>query len=185
MEQVSKYLFLQAALMNNYCAMAGLYLGSVMVTATNVGPVAVLTPWLLTITNKYYAGVSQAFGLSQPHFVLGGTLTGTAGDYWDVLWPGATNSVSVGFIVLSRSPDALQPDKVTCASSIVHLSLLPLHLVSDSLSPVNLPSCWELELVGRVRTLTKTVQHPAHQLQASKGLWTCAIATWMQRGISL
>lgn len=83
-----------------------------MVTATNVGAVAVPTPWSLTITNVYYAGVSQAFGLSEPQFVLGGTLTGTAGDYWDVLWPKATNNVSVGFIVLSRSPDALQPDKV-------------------------------------------------------------------------
>ncbi|EIE18857.1 hypothetical protein COCSUDRAFT_59785 [Coccomyxa subellipsoidea C-169] len=90
----------------------GLYLGSVMVTATNVGPVAVPTPWVLTIANVYYAGVSQAFGLTQPQYVLGGTLTGTASDYWDVLWPGATNAVSVGFIVLSRSPDALQPDKV-------------------------------------------------------------------------
>ena len=84
-----------------------------MVTATNVGPVAVPTPWVLTIANVYYAGVSQAFGLTQPQYVLGGTLTGTASDYWDVLWPGATNAVSVGFIVLSRSPDALQPDKVT------------------------------------------------------------------------
>ena len=182
----SKYFFLQAAHMNNFYAMAGLYLGSVMVTATNVGPVAVPTPWLLTITNKYYAGVSQAFGLSQPQFVLGGTLTGTAGDYWDVLWPGATNSVSVGFIVLSRSPDALQPNKVTCASSIVHLSLLPLHLVSDSLSPVNLPSCyWELELVGRVRTLTKILQHPAHQLQASKGLWDMRNSYLDAAGLSL
>ncbi|BDA48966.1 probable major extracellular endoglucanase at N-terminal half [Coccomyxa sp. Obi] len=89
-----------------------LYLGSVMVTASNIGPVAVPTPWSLTITNVYYAGVSQAFGLSEPQYVLGGTLTGTAGDYWDVLWPKATNTVSVGFIVLSRSPDALQPDKV-------------------------------------------------------------------------
>ncbi len=93
--------------------MAGLYLGSVMVTASNVGLVAVPTPWLLTITNVYYAGVSQAFGLSEAQYVLGGTLTGTAGNYWDVLWPKATNTVSVGFIVLSRSPDALQPDKVS------------------------------------------------------------------------
>ena len=37
----------------------GLFLGSVMVTATNVGPVAVPTPWTITIANPYYLGVSQ------------------------------------------------------------------------------------------------------------------------------
>lgn len=54
----------------------------------------------------------QAFGLSQPQYTIGGTLTGTAGDYWDVLWPHSTNSVSVGFLILSRSPSQLQPSKV-------------------------------------------------------------------------
>lgn len=37
----------------------GLFLGSVMVTTTNVGPVAVPTPWTITIANPYYLGVSQ------------------------------------------------------------------------------------------------------------------------------
>ena len=54
----------------------------------------------------------QAFGLSQPKFILGGTLTGAAADYWDVLWPHATNTVSVGFLLLSRSPEQLQPTQV-------------------------------------------------------------------------
>ena len=37
----------------------GLFLGSVMVTTSNVGPVAVPTPWTITIANPYYLGVSQ------------------------------------------------------------------------------------------------------------------------------
>ena len=56
---------------------------------------------------------AQAYGLSQPQYTIGGTLTGVAGDYWDVLWPHSTNAVSVGFLVLSRSPQQLQPSKVT------------------------------------------------------------------------
>lgn len=55
----------------------------------------------------------QAFGLSEPKFILGGTLTGAAADYWDVLWPHATNTVSVGFLLRSRSLDHLQPTQVT------------------------------------------------------------------------
>jgi len=54
----------------------------------------------------------QAYGLSQPQYTIGGTLTGVAGDYWDVLWPHSTNSVSLGFLILSRSPQELQPSKV-------------------------------------------------------------------------
>lgn len=42
----------------------GLFLGSVMVTATNVGPVAVPTPWTITIANPYYLGVSQVRALT-------------------------------------------------------------------------------------------------------------------------
>ena len=86
-------------------------------TATNIGPVAVPTPWTLTINNPYYAGISQAFGLSQPQYTIGGVLSGSAGDYWDVLWPKATNAVSVGFLILSRAADQLQPQNVG------HLSL--------------------------------------------------------------
>ena len=37
----------------------GLFLGSVMVTVTNVGNVTVPTPWTITIANPYYLGVSQ------------------------------------------------------------------------------------------------------------------------------
>ncbi len=55
------------------------------------------------------SGGMQGFGLSQPTYVLGGTLTGSAADYWDVLWPNATNTVSVGFLVLSRDPTQLAP----------------------------------------------------------------------------
>ena len=58
----------------------------------------------------------QAFGLSQPKFILGGTLTGAAADYWDVLWPQATNTVSVGFLLRSRSPHQLQPTQVILCS---------------------------------------------------------------------
>ena len=180
----------------------GLFLGSVMVSATNTGPVAVPTPWTITVTNPYYVGVSQAgpaplaamcsanhrsgsldsasietgdwrscmqacchylfkialrahvhivectlpqvagwchqvtqsteeiwclqaFGLSSPQYTIGGTLTGTAGDYWDVLWPHATNEVSVGFLVLSRSPAQLAPSKV---SPVVASGGLLLHI---------------------------------------------------------
>lgn len=60
---------------------------------------------------------AQAYGLSQPQYTIGGTLSGTAGDYWDVLWPHSTNSVSVGFLILSRDPAQLQPSTV----SVLHL----------------------------------------------------------------
>jgi hypothetical protein len=84
------------------------------VAATNTGPAAVPTPWTLTLASPYYAGVSQAFGLSQPQFTVGGTLSGSASDYWDVLWPNATNTVSVGFLVLSQTQGQLRPRQV-CA----------------------------------------------------------------------
>ena len=39
-------------------------------------------------------------------------LTGTAADYWNVLWPGASNGAAVGFLVASRAPGDLRPRTV-------------------------------------------------------------------------
>lgn len=47
----------------------GLYLGSVMITTTNVGPVAVPTPWTITIDNPYYLGVSQVILSITPYLL--------------------------------------------------------------------------------------------------------------------
>ena len=70
--------------------------------------------WCVPVSaDQYMRCCVQAYGLSQPQYTIGGTLTGVAGDYWDVLWPHSTNSVSVGFLILSRSPEQLQPSKVS------------------------------------------------------------------------
>ena len=76
----------------------------------------------------------QAFGLSSPQYTIGGTLTGRAGDYWDVLWPHSTNAVWVGFLVLSRSPAQLAPSKVSPCLASRGLSLCL--FVSSWVSPV-------------------------------------------------
>ena len=56
----------------------------------------------------------QAYGLASPAYALGGVLTGTAADYWNVLWPGASNGAAVGFLVASRAPGDLRPRTVRC-----------------------------------------------------------------------
>ena len=51
----------------------------------------------------------QAYGLVNPAYAFGGMLTGTASDYWNVLWPGASNGAAVGFLVSSRMTGDLRP----------------------------------------------------------------------------
>lgn len=55
---------------------------------------------------------AQAYGLASPAYAFGGVLTGTAADYWNVLWPGASNGAAVGFLVASRAPSDLRPRTV-------------------------------------------------------------------------
>ena len=55
---------------------------------------------------------AQAYGLASPAYAFGGVLTGTAADYWNVLWPGASNGAAVGFLVASRASGDLRPRTV-------------------------------------------------------------------------
>lgn len=55
-----------------------------------------------------------------PSYGVGGVLTGTASDYWNVLWPGASNGAAVGFLVSSRTAADLRPHTVSPARA--HLS---------------------------------------------------------------
>jgi hypothetical protein len=57
---------------------------------------------------------AQAYGLVNPSYGIGGVLTGTASDYWNVLWPGASNGAAVGFLVSSRTAADLRPRTVRC-----------------------------------------------------------------------
>ena len=52
------------------------------------------------MVSNSYIGVEQTFGLTDAGFDYStGTVTATAGNYWDLLWPQGTNTVSLGLVV--------------------------------------------------------------------------------------
>jgi hypothetical protein len=53
----------------------------------------------------------QAYGLTGVAFAAGGKISGSVTDYWSVLWPLSSSSVSLGLVVSSDSD--LAPTQVT------------------------------------------------------------------------
>lgn len=89
------------------------YLASLQLTLANSAtnaPIAV--PYTLTINNTHYVGVTQSNGLNLTDSTAqSGIVTGNVGDYWNTLWPAATNNVSVSLLLQGTASD-LAPAQV-------------------------------------------------------------------------
>lgn len=79
-------------------------------SATNA-PIAV--PYTLTVNNTNYIGVTQSSGMNLTDSTAqSGLITGNVGDYWNTLWPAATNNVTVS-MVLQGNDANLAPSQVS------------------------------------------------------------------------
>ena len=65
-----------------------------------------------------YLGVSQVQGLTSHTYAAEGIITGTASNFWDLLWPQSTNSISLGFVVVATN-SSLTPAKVRLTDVVV------------------------------------------------------------------
>ena len=76
-------------------------------------PLPAQVPWTLGVTSTSYTGVENVFGLAEPGFdYTTGTVSATAGNFWDLLWPQGTNSVSLGLVVSSLTQN-IAPQQVS------------------------------------------------------------------------
>ena len=68
-------------------------------------------PYNVSVVSPSYVSVEQVFGLFAPTFDNPtGTATATAANYWDLLWPQGTNSVSLGMVLASLT-SSFQPQQ--------------------------------------------------------------------------
>ncbi|KAL3142124.1 hypothetical protein ABBQ32_004742 [Trebouxia sp. C0010 RCD-2024] len=78
-------------------------------SATNA-PIAV--PYTLTVNNTNYVGVTQSNGLDlTDSSAQSGLITGNVDDYWNTLWPAATNNVTISLLLQGTDAD-LAPSQV-------------------------------------------------------------------------
>ena len=69
-------------------------------------------PYNVSVVSSNYLTIDQVFGLTDPTFDYStGTATATAANYWDLLWPQSTNSVSLGMVVSSLTTST-EPQQV-------------------------------------------------------------------------
>ena len=89
------------------------YLASLQLTLANSAtnaPIAV--PYTLTVNNTNYVGVTQSNGLNlTDSTAASGLITGNVADYWNTLWPAATNNVTVSMLLQGTASD-LAPAQV-------------------------------------------------------------------------
>lgn len=79
-------------------------------SATNA-PIAV--PYTLTLNNTNYVGVTQSNGLDlTDSSAQAGLITGNVDDYWNTLWPAATNNVTISLLLQGTDAD-LAPSQVS------------------------------------------------------------------------
>ena len=84
------------------------------VTLKDSAAAPIFTPWTLTVENSNYTSVTSSFGLNLTN-TGGGKVSGQANDYYNILWPSGTNSVTVDFVVESSYGD-LRPTGVSCGA---------------------------------------------------------------------
>lgn len=70
-------------------------------------------PYNVSVVSTNYTAVDQVIGLASPTFdATTGTATASAANYWDLLWPQGTNSVSLGLVVSSLT-NSTNPEQVS------------------------------------------------------------------------
>ena len=93
-------------------------------------------PYNVSVVSTNYTAVDQVIGLTSPSFdYTTGTATASASNYWDLLWPQGTNSVSLGLVVSSLT-NSTNPQQVCGACN------LALHSAGG---------CWSCDLATAVR----------------------------------
>ncbi len=99
----------------------GQYKNAVNLYFTNKGTKPVNVPWQFTMKNSSYTGVSTAWNLTV-NSVSNGVITSTVSSNWEVLNANGTNTVNVGAIISSSSPNFM-PTEITVngtPATIVH-----------------------------------------------------------------
>ncbi len=103
------------------------YLSSLQLTLTNLAvnaPIAV--PYTVTVNNTAYSGVTQSVGLNLTDSTAqSGVIVGNVPDYWNILWPSASNNITVSMLLQGSSID-LAPAQVGLLFVAVSDSSLPL-----------------------------------------------------------
>ncbi len=88
-----------------------LYKNSANFYITNKGAIGINVPWQLTIKNSSYTGTDSSWNCTV-NSVANGTISATVSSGWEVLNPNGTNSVNVGAIISSSSPNFM-PSAIT------------------------------------------------------------------------
>ena len=89
------------------------YLSSLQLTLSNLAvnaPISV--PYTVTVNNTAYTGVTQSFGLNLTDSTAdAGVITASVPGYWNILWPSASNNITVSMLLQGTSLD-LAPAQV-------------------------------------------------------------------------
>ena len=92
------------------------YLSSLQLTLTNLAtnaPIAV--PYTVSVNNTAYTGAIQTVGLNLTDSTAqAGVITGSVPDYWNVLWPSASNNISVNMLLQGSTSDLAPATVSTC-----------------------------------------------------------------------
>ena len=87
------------------------YKNSVNFYVTNKGSTGVNVPWQFTVANSSYTGTDSSWNCTV-NSVVNGTISGTASQGWEALNPNGTNTINVGAIISSSSPNFM-PSAIT------------------------------------------------------------------------
>ncbi len=89
----------------------GIYKSVINLYVTNKGTTTINAPWQLTLNNSAYLTVPSSWNL-QINSVSNGTISATVPSSWEALGPNSGNTVNVGMIISSSSPN-FKPTEIT------------------------------------------------------------------------
>lgn len=92
-------------------ASSGIYKNVVNLYVKNNGSQTINTPWTLGVSNSSYTGVDSYWNLTNVS-AQNGTITATANSSWEALLPNGGNTINVGLIISSKSPNFM-PTSIT------------------------------------------------------------------------
>ena len=150
------------------------YLSSLQLTLTNLAPSApIAVPYTVSVNNTAYTGAIQSTGLNlTDSSALAGVITGNVPGYWNVLWPSASNNISLSMLLQGSSAD-LAPSTVSICCTCSHHNI-ECRSCDDStlrLSPLSMRHmqlqlfCWDLSPLHAAYLLLQRPKSHHHHLQ--------------------
>ncbi len=83
---------------------SGIYMNAVNLFIKNNSPNSIPAPWKITLTNNAYKEVTSYWNVDSVS-ITSGKISGTVKESWQTLSPKGANSVNIGMIVSSTSPN--------------------------------------------------------------------------------